>query len=157
MFHEREFFEFIHPATGYVILGDEKTKVPIQGIGTVKMKIANNVLTIPEVRYIPGLSESIYSLSLHIRTPLHGLKSSFEDGLDIIYPDFSIKAMLGHDDIYIDGVPINTSDYSSLSHDKQLHCSHVTQQCESKPLPSKKENNILFNLWQYYGEVETKR
>jgi len=55
MFREREFFEFIHPATGYVILGDGKTKVPIQGIGTVKMKIANNVLTIPEVRYIPGI------------------------------------------------------------------------------------------------------
>jgi len=56
MFREKEFFESIQPATGHVVLGDGKTTVPIQGIGTVKMKIGAHILTIPEVRYIPGLS-----------------------------------------------------------------------------------------------------
>jgi hypothetical protein len=157
MFREKKFFESIQPATGHVVLGDGQTKVPILGIGTVKMRIANNILTIPEVRYIPGLSESIYSLFVHIRTPLHGLNSSFEHGLDIIFPAFSIKARLGQDDIYLDGLPVSVPVVSSSSISDNLYCSHVTHPSGLPPLPSKKENNILFNLRQYYDEVKTKR
>jgi hypothetical protein len=36
MFKEPEFFEFITPAKGNVILGDGKTSLPIIGVGTVK-------------------------------------------------------------------------------------------------------------------------
>jgi hypothetical protein len=35
MFKESEFFEDIQPFSGQVNLGDEKTKVAIQGIGMV--------------------------------------------------------------------------------------------------------------------------
>jgi len=66
MFKEREFFDDIKPTTGQVILGDGKTTLPIKGIGTVKLRIADNVLSIDNVRFVPDLSESIYSLFLHI-------------------------------------------------------------------------------------------
>jgi len=53
MFHNR-FLRLLSPASGTVILGDGKTTLSIQGVGTVKCKIGN-------VRYILDLSESIYS------------------------------------------------------------------------------------------------
>ncbi len=36
MFKEKEFFINMRPASGQVLLGDGKTNIPIQGIGTVK-------------------------------------------------------------------------------------------------------------------------
>ncbi len=40
----------------------------------------------------------------------HGLHSSFEDGLYIVFPDFKTKALLGHDDVYLDAVPVTFDD-----------------------------------------------
>ena len=80
IFKEKEFFETILPASGTVLLGDGKTTLSIKGVGTIKYKIGDHVLTVPNVRYIPELSESIYSLFVHIQTPNHGLESSYEDG-----------------------------------------------------------------------------
>jgi hypothetical protein len=37
MFRDPVFFDYITPATGSVILGDGKTALDIQGIGTVKL------------------------------------------------------------------------------------------------------------------------
>jgi len=74
MFREREFFHVLTPARGSVILGDGKTTVKIEGVGTVRCKIGPNMLDIPNVRFVPGLSESIYSLHQHIKTPNHGLE-----------------------------------------------------------------------------------
>ncbi len=36
MFKDREFFETISPASGTVLLGDGKTTLSIQGVGTIK-------------------------------------------------------------------------------------------------------------------------
>jgi len=69
MFWEKEFFTSITPATGKVILGDGKTTLEIQRIGTIKLKIGENIMEIDNVSYVPELSESIYSLFLHVRTP----------------------------------------------------------------------------------------
>jgi hypothetical protein len=74
MFRDREFFHVLTPARGSVILGDGKTTVTIEGVGTVCCKIGPNTLDIPNVRFVPGLSESIYSLHQHIKTPNHGLE-----------------------------------------------------------------------------------
>jgi hypothetical protein len=61
--------------------------VPIMGIGTIQCQIDSHLLSINNVRFIPGLSESIYSLFLHIQTPKMVcpllMNSSYEDGLDI--------------------------------------------------------------------------
>jgi hypothetical protein len=62
MFKDPAFFDFIIPATGNVILGDGKTSLSIQGVGAVKCLIGSHLITIENVRYIPDLSESIYSL-----------------------------------------------------------------------------------------------
>jgi hypothetical protein len=83
MFKELEFFDTLVPATGKVILGDGKTSLEIKGIGTIKLNIEGHDLTVDNVRYTPELSESIYSLFLHVQCPRHGLTSSFEDGLHI--------------------------------------------------------------------------
>jgi hypothetical protein len=71
MFKNREFFETLHPASGNVFLGDGKTVLAIKGIGTVKCRIGDHILQIEDVRYIPDLAESIYSLFLHIQCPGH--------------------------------------------------------------------------------------
>ncbi len=81
MFKGREFFSKITPMQGQVILGDGKTKLQIQGIGTVRCLIGDYQLMIENVCYVPDLAESIYSLFLHIKQPYHGLNSSFEGGL----------------------------------------------------------------------------
>ena len=83
-------------------MGDGKTTLPILGVGTVKCIIGSNILTIPDVRYIPGLSESVYSLLIHIKTPGHGLDSSFDKGLHLTFPTFKTQALVGSDDIYLD-------------------------------------------------------
>ncbi len=66
MFKDIEFFETLSPASGHVILGDGTTKLAIQGIGTIKCKLGDNILSVDGVRYVLTLSESIYSLFLHI-------------------------------------------------------------------------------------------
>jgi hypothetical protein len=86
MFKDPAFFDFITPAKGNVILGDGKTSLSIQGVSTVKCLIGSHLIQIENVRYIPDLSESIYSLFLHIQQPHHGLESSFEGGLFLKIP-----------------------------------------------------------------------
>jgi hypothetical protein len=80
MFKEKEFFESLVPAIGSVILGDGTTRLPIHGVGTVKFFIGDQLLRLDNVRYVPSLSESIYSFFLRIKQPNHGLESSFEGG-----------------------------------------------------------------------------
>ena len=105
MFKETEFFEDITPFSGHVILGDGKTKLNIQGIGTVLCRIGDNVLQINDVQYVPELVESIYSLLLHIKQPQHGLQSTFDQGLHIKFPLFHTQALVGTNDIYLPITP----------------------------------------------------
>jgi hypothetical protein len=49
MFKDREFFQEILPARGKVILGDGKTSLDIQGVGTVECMIDGHRVTIPNV------------------------------------------------------------------------------------------------------------
>jgi len=163
MFREKEFFTSIIPATGNVILGDGQTTLKIVGIGTIQLKIGDQVIEIQDVRYVPDLSESIYSLFLHVRTPHHGLHSSFETGLSINFPNFQTKAIIGSDDIYLDAVPANFD--SSINHSSSTcglsfespTLKHITHVSDPVTIESKKENNLLVNLGQYYDEVKTKR
>jgi hypothetical protein len=163
MFKDKEFFTSITPATGNVILGDGRTKLTIQGIGTILLKFGEHVMQIDNVCYVPDLSESIYSLFLHVRTPHHGLQSSFETGLYINFPDFQTKAIISSDDIYLDALParVDLSDHQSessfgLASDSPT-CKHITQLSDPITIESKKDNNLLINLRQYYDEVKTKR
>jgi hypothetical protein len=52
MFKELEFFTSMQPTQGHVILGDGKTRIPIQGIGTVKCIVNNYPLEIQDVRFV---------------------------------------------------------------------------------------------------------
>jgi hypothetical protein len=106
MFKDLEFFDTMAPATGHVILGDGTTKLAIKGIGTIKCKIGSNILSVDGVRYVPELSESIYSLFLHIKNPHHSVHSTSEDGLFLVFPEFESKAIIGESDIYLDAEPV---------------------------------------------------
>jgi hypothetical protein len=105
MFCELEFFTSLAPAQGHVIFSDGITRLPIHGIGTVTCSIGSDKLCIENVRYVPDLSESIYSLFCHIQSPGHSVYSSFEEGIYIVFPQFKVQAILGESDIYLDMVP----------------------------------------------------
>jgi hypothetical protein len=75
MIQDHEFITAMSPATGYVLLGDGKTKLQIQGIGTISCKIGQHTLTVDNVDYIPDLAKSVYRLFLHIRCSTHSLFS----------------------------------------------------------------------------------
>jgi hypothetical protein len=106
MFRDRDFFVNITPAMGRVLLGDGKTALPIQGVGTVYCIIDGHDLLLDSVRFVPDLSESFYSLFLHIKHPGHSLTSSFENGLFIGFLGFKTQALVGEHDIYIDAAPM---------------------------------------------------
>ena len=166
MFRDTAFFDNIVPATGRVLLGDGKTTLAIEGIGTIKLKFGNNVISIDDVRYIPSLAESIYSLFLHIQSPDHAVHSSFEDGLNISFPDFSTKAIIGHTDIYLDAQPVLDSGTitfsgptcsSSTNDSSDPLCRHISQFHSDVTSESAKVDNLLANLRRYYKEIKTKR
>jgi hypothetical protein len=169
MFKECAFFETLLPSSGQVILGDGKTSLSIKGVGTVKCKIGSHVLRIENVRYIPDLAESIYSLFLHIKCPQHGLHSSFDTGLFIVFPEFKTKAIVGSDDIYLDTVPALNSDYTDHQYSESSHQTynnniHATSFCwnmkvfqDNVSQECNKLDNLLSSLRQYYKDVKTKR
>jgi hypothetical protein len=121
------------------------------------------MLEIPNVRYVPGLSESIYSLYLHIKSSNHGLESSYEEGLFICFPDFMTKAIIGNDNIFIDMIPIHAdgAQFSILnvaqSPDTLSFCHHLTQLSSDIQQETSKIDNILNDLRTYYSTIKTKR
>jgi hypothetical protein len=153
MFCDLEFFESLSPASGDVILGDGVTRLKIQGVGTVKCQVGDHILSIDGIKYIPDLAESIYSLFHHIKCPGHGLCSSFDSGLDVVFPEFYTKTIIGHNDIYLDAVPMN-----------DFTCSNVTTLChkltasdpKKEPTITEREN-ILKLFRDYYKHVKMKR
>jgi hypothetical protein len=81
----------------------------------VQSNVGSNILTLHNVWYIPGLSESIYSLFLHIQSPGHQLESTFEDGLLIVFPSFKTKAVIGSHDIYLVACPLSSTNLPSTN------------------------------------------
>jgi len=164
MFKEKEFFTFLQPTSGSVLLGDGKTRLSIQGIGTVQCYIDKNLVTLEDVRFIPDLGESVYSLLLHIKQADHGLQSTPHEGLFLKFPTFTSKAIIGSNDIYVNTVPCSTSplENSSSSTDATVNLPLFSE----SPLPALasstcqdnwKQNNLLGELRDYYNQVKTKR
>ena len=130
-------------------------------MGTVKCQIGNQTLIIPNVRFVPDLSESIYSLFIHIKTPNHGLESSFDKGLILHFPDFSISALIGHDNIYLDMQPLpqrtsvlsSTLDYPPMT----SFCRKLSDFTEEVDKETKHLDNLLKDLRDYYAFIKTKR
>jgi len=147
MFEEKEFFTTLVPTQGTVILGDGTTTLAIQGIGQVKCTIGDHTLIINDVRYVPSLAESIYSLFLHIKQQNHGVQSSFDEGLHLAFPEFTTKAIVGHNDLYLDAHPHpeNRSgvDFpkSVLTNDLSI-CRHHTILTTNNVVPTK-DNNLF--------------
>jgi len=166
MFKEPEFFEFITTAKGNVILGDGKTSLPIIGVGTVKCFLGDELVRIENVRYVPSLSESIYSIFQHIQQPQHGLESSFEGGLFLKFPTFTAPAIIGQNDIYIDFHPdpsllsVGNNNYSSSTmskNDSTTFCRKLNEFQDNLDHDSEYLDQLLFKLRHYYSTIQTKR
>ncbi len=163
MFKEREFFVDLQPAKGSVLLGDGKTIIDIQGIGTVCCRIDDHLVTLHDVRYIPNLGESIYSLFVHIKSPKHGLNSTSDQGLFIQFPEFSTKAIIGTTDIYLNMTPVQEHSSTTYTPTFQLSTSIPDSSNALAPLPTIKtpnivtKDNLLPELRRYYDSVKTKR
>jgi len=162
MFKEKEFFSSITPMQGQVILGDGKARLKIQGIGTINCLVDGHPLMIEDVCYVPDLAESVYSSLLHIKQPQHGLKSSFEEGLHITFPQFTTKALVGNDNIYLNATPYMdyppdlTTSSDIVNHEHAIRrnlvsYSDYTSKCSPSP------DNLLRDLQRYYSTVKTKR
>jgi hypothetical protein len=95
MFKECKFFESITPTTGRIFLGDGTTTLDTHGIGTVCCTLGSNTVILENIRYVSGLAESIYSLFLHMKQPGHGLKSSYDTGLQILFLHSKLLLLLG--------------------------------------------------------------
>jgi hypothetical protein len=162
MFCDREFFDHILPASGSVYLGDRKTSLEIQGVGTVRCMVSSH-LSYSKCSFCFGLSESIYSLFQHINSPHHRLESSYEEGLFLIFPNFTTKAIVGKHDIYLDAIPtsdttssdIQTQELESLS-DKEF-CRAVTDFQSKLRDETDHIDNLLRELRQYYKDVKMQR
>jgi len=165
MFKEPEFFITMNPFEGHVILGDGCTKLLIQGIGTVSLTIDDHSILIHDVRFVPFLSESVYSLLQHIKQPGHGLQSSFETGLHISFPGFCTAVIVGRNDIYLNAKPSNTSSSTRSSSSSTTFdtegvsgvCRHTTHIVSANESDSKDLDNLLKSLRRYYASVRTQR
>ncbi len=116
---------------------------------------------IENVRYVPDLSESIYSLFCHIKSPSHSIYSSFEDGLFIEFPTFKVQAILGDSDIYLDIVPISVGQQSTMhdttsSFTTDSFCRNLKQFTEDVTAETKYLDNLLVSIRNYYKEVKTR-
>jgi len=161
MFRDREFFTSMLPASGRVILGDGKTSLPILGVGIVQCVIGSHTLTIENVRCIPTLSDSIYSLFIHVQLPNHGIHSSFDHGLFLNFPDFQTKAIIGKDNLYLDAIPtidhlLPASANSSPSNSESV-CRHILDFQQELVHETDHFDHLLFRLQQYYNSTKTKR
>jgi len=134
-----------------------------KSIGQVKCTVGSETLTIDNVRYVPGLAESIYNLFLYIKQKHHGVQSSLEDGLHLKFPTFTKKAIVAHDDINLDALPLpdnsTTFDLNSSMTTSQFivpHCCCLITQQDKIMMDSKQQDNLLKTLHQYHSEVKTK-
>jgi len=162
---DQAFFVNMTPATGRVLLGDGKTALNIQGVGTVDCTIDGHDLILDNARNIPDLSESIYSLFLHIKFPGHSLNSSFENGLHIGSPDFETKALVGEHDTYIEALPkfpTAMNDHPSINSSQLLDTpSSICRNLKEFQSQLQDETTYLDNLLQelrhYYETVKARR
>jgi hypothetical protein len=161
VFWDCEFFTSMLPASGKVILGDGKTSLPILGMGNVQCLIGSQKLTIENVRCIPTLSESIYSLFLHVQLPIHGIHSSFDQGLFLQSPDFQTKAIIGRDDLYLDARPLSVQLLTNSSTPTLAPlgnvCCHIMDFQKELAQETDHLDNLLYSLRKYYNTIKTKR
>jgi len=141
MFKEKEFFGDIRPTKGSVLLGDGKTSINIKGVGTLQCMIDGHQTTLPN----------------------HGLETTPDQGLFIKIPGFQTKAIIGSTDIYLNALPCSVPSSSTTSLQPALTSRDDTQYDSITSFQSsiqqetKKLDNILHNLCQYYATAKTKR
>jgi hypothetical protein len=130
-------------------------------LGTVKCHIGVHEHTIENVCYVPTLSESVYSLFLHIKQPEHGIESSFECGLFSKFPLFQTQAVIAINDLYLDAVPLGNKNDDSVSRPSVPSssapvCCHITDFQKDIMHKTDHLDHLLLSLRQYYDTVKTK-
>ena len=119
MFNDIQFF--YHgldepPLSSHVQLADD-SRIPILGIGTASCTATDGInhhpLTLPDVLYVPALSENLYSVHHHWNQPGHDiLKTETESGeldtLSLKFPTFSVPLINTDEAIYAPIYPHQT-------------------------------------------------
>ena len=83
----------------HVILANGTTKLPIAGIGTIRILVSNKVLVLAHVLHVPCLSCSLFSLKEHMR---HIGCAQYGETytLDLFVLTFSLRASVKADIIF---------------------------------------------------------
>jgi hypothetical protein len=73
----------------------------------------------------------------------------------IIFPNFQMKAILGTDDVYLDAAPVQSTIHHHL--DLANINSSIDSNITTNEFCTKRADNLLKTLRQYYKEIKTKR
>ena len=84
------------PPSAVVLLADNSS-IPALGIGTASCTDGTNNFTLPNVLYVPQLTDSLYSLQEHWRTPGHDVRKTSEENLELVFPTFTTPLTLTTD------------------------------------------------------------
>ena len=96
MVNELAFFQsdISPPPPSAVVLLADNSSIPVLGIGTASCTDGTNSFTLPNVLYVPQLTDSLYSLQEHWRTPGHDVRKTSEDNLELVFPTFTTPLTL---------------------------------------------------------------
>ena len=96
MVNEIDFFQdnLSPPPPSAVVLLADNSSIPVLGIGTASCTDGTNSFTLPNVLYVPQLTDSLYSLQEHWRTPGHDVRKTSEDNLELVFPTFTTPLTL---------------------------------------------------------------
>ena len=73
----------------FVTLGDGLTQLPIHSVGSIVVIINNNLIQIDAVLYMPGLDDTLFSVTKHIKTK--GCSMIAKDNQYLLsFPNFTI-------------------------------------------------------------------
>ena len=98
----------------HVILANGKTKLPISGIGTIKIMVSAKVLMLAHILHAPLVSCSLFSLKEHMRH-LGCAQYGETNNLHLFFLTFSIKASVSEDIVFDASPTTNDADFISTS------------------------------------------
>jgi deoxyuridine 5'-triphosphate nucleotidohydrolase len=99
MCNNRNLFTSIQPASpsqSSVKLGDGTTRCTVQGIGTIRLQIQDNIIELHNTLFVPSLDTSLFSVKQHMK--LQGCYTHCESNTcTLAFPTFTINAITDHE------------------------------------------------------------
>ena len=118
MFKSIEFFEgdYTKCIDVFVLMGDG-TKIPVEGIGTARIKIDGHVSILPNTLHVPSLDANLFSTTKHA---CNGAGCSFlleKGSMHLSFPTFSVSRNIPSDgDLRVSLQPLDSVDWHVADH-----------------------------------------